>query len=354
MACSDSIGCRIVVWYNKAVMAYESLHNHTNISDGAQSHLEVLDTAERHGFGVVAFTDHDILPGEKELNALKAYRGPVKWFIGCEITSGLPKELGGGPTSMFHILGLFTDPFNEKLKEHSKQALQARAERMERIVSNLHGLGFAVTAADCLEASGGESVGRPHIVQALLKRDANIALIEGLRADMERASRTDAALKEKYDAMMAQASQKGSSAYPYAIFLSDDSFIPGIYVDYLYSIDMDKSVRLIRGAGGAAILAHWGTVKRKINIAMLEGFLEEKRLDGVETASGFITGDDSETQLQQAAERTGALQTIGIDAHRPEDFEHFVNERNIAERTKGMAGRVIERINPSLEWSNFS
>lgn len=88
-------------------MNYESLHNHTTTSDGEQSHLEVLETAEKNGFRAVAFTDHDTLPNEQEMEKLKAYTGPVKWLVGCEISSGLPKELGGGPISMFHILGLF-------------------------------------------------------------------------------------------------------------------------------------------------------------------------------------------------------------------------------------------------------
>jgi len=46
-------------------MNYESLHNHTSISNGAQTHLEVLEIAEKYGFGTIAFTDHDTLPNEE-------------------------------------------------------------------------------------------------------------------------------------------------------------------------------------------------------------------------------------------------------------------------------------------------
>jgi len=106
----------------------------------------MLANAEKNGFGVIAFTDHDILPSKEKLAELKSYKGPVKWFIGCEITSGLPKELGGGPASMFHILGLFVDPLNKELLAHSKKALAARAERMERIVENLRGIGFKINS----------------------------------------------------------------------------------------------------------------------------------------------------------------------------------------------------------------
>lgn len=333
---------------------YESLHNHTTTSDGTQSHLEVLATAEKYGFGVVAFTDHDTLPSKEDLEKLKAYTGPVKWFVGCEISSGLPKELGGGPTSMFHILGLFTDPFNEALLEHSRKALAARQERMERIVDNLQRIGFRIEVEDCLRASGGESVGRPHIVEALVQNEANVALLERMMEKMRAAAENDEAIRAKYENTLAQAKQKGVRAYPYGLFLSDDSFIRGVYVDYLYSIDMDKSVELIRGAGGVAILAHWGTIKHKINAAMLEKFLKEKRLDGVEVASGFsVDNFDATDELERIAQKTGVLRTIGIDAHRAEDFEHFANAEHIAKKTVGMTADLIAKINPDLSWSNI-
>lgn len=337
-------------------MNYESLHNHTNISDGAQSHLDVLKTAEKYGFRTVAFTDHDILPNEEQLQKLKEYKGPMNWFIGCEISSGLPKELGGGPTSMFHILGLFTDPFNADLKKHSELALKARKDRMERIVENLNNLGFTITVEDCLRASKGESVGRPHIVEALLEYARNIELMEDMRKDMEKESENNPILKKKYDGMMKQAETKGVSAYPYGIFLSDDAFIPGTYVDYTYSTDMDKSVELIRNAGGVAILAHWGTIKHKISIEMVEQFLKEGRLDGVEVASGFSveTNNEHTELLKKVARKTNSLQTVGIDAHRPKDFASFAKAKEVAGETVGQTQNIVERIKPSLEWSNFA
>ncbi|MDB5179243.1 MAG: hypothetical protein JWN01_1186, partial [Patescibacteria group bacterium] len=250
-------------------LKFESLHNHTTASDGMQSYAEVLETAARTGFGVVAFTDHDMLPSEKDLAWLRAYEGPVKWLLGCEITSGLPKELGGGAASMFHILGLFTDPTNQALREHCVRALAARTERMERIVANLKGLGFTISVDDCLQASGGESVGRPHIVRALNSHAENATVLAGIKADMAKDAVSSMEVAHKYMRM----AQRDASDEPYALFLSDAAYLPGIYVDYLYSLDMDAGVKLIREAGGQAILAHWPTIKRKINAEMVEGFL---------------------------------------------------------------------------------
>lgn len=334
-----------------STMKYESLHNHTTASDGAQTYLEVLATAEAAGFGVIAFTDHDMLPSEADLAALKAYDGPVKWLLGCEISSGLPRELGGGATSMLHILGLFTDPTNEALREHCRLALSARNERMERIVANLRGLGFKISEADCLRASNGESVGRPHIVKALGMYEGNATVMDGIRVEMERAAVTSAGVAMDYMRMM----QRDPSDYPYRLFLSDDAFIPGIYVDYLYTTDMDASVKLIRDAGGVAVLAHWPTIWRKIDAGMLEGFLRDGRLDGVELRSGFYDSEveSAERQLIAMAGRTGAYTTYGIDGHREVDIERFVKDRELAGKTIGQTARLIEKVKPDLTWSNL-
>ncbi len=112
---------------------YESLHNHTTASDGHLDHIELLNKGYAEGFGLMAFTDHDVLPNDEALARLKDYDGPMKWLTGVEISSGLPKELGGGPASMFHILGLFVDPHNKALMEHCQTAVAARNERMEQI-----------------------------------------------------------------------------------------------------------------------------------------------------------------------------------------------------------------------------
>ncbi len=334
------------------MLKYESLHNHTTASDGSQTYAEVLKTAERNRFAVMAFTDHDMLPSEADLAFLKSYSGPVKWLLGCEISSGLPKELGGGVASMFHILGLFTNPTDAALREHCRQALAARTERMERIVANLRSLGFAISVDDCLAASGGESVGRPHIVRALAAHPENTAIIMAMKDDMERAAVSSPAAGMAYMQMM----QRDPSDYPYRLFLSDDAFIAGIYVDYLYSIDMDASVKLIRDAGGVAILAHWPTIKRKIDAEMLAGFLADKRLDGVELRSGFSDSgvEGAARQLAAMAQKADALTTYGIDGHREEDIERFANDVNLAQRTVGQTQTLLQRLQPDLHWSNLA
>jgi predicted metal-dependent phosphoesterase TrpH len=331
---------------------YESLHNHTTASDGTQSYLEVLEAARRNKVSLVAFTDHDTLPSAADLATLKAYEGPVKWMVGCEISSGLPMELGGGVTSSLHILGLFTDPTNAALLEHCRKAVAARTERMERIVQNLNGLKFVVSVEDCLRESGGETVGRPHIVRALNSHPENAAIIEKIRMDMEVAAVKSMDTAMDYAHMM----ERPASDYPYRLFLSDDAFISGIYVDYLYSVDFDSAVKLIRDAGGVAVIAHWYTASRKIDPQMLEGMLEAGRLDGVEIMGNPTNpaARRAEPILNAIAKRTGCIATYGIDGHRESDIENFTSEQSVAGKSIGQVAKLVERVKPNLEFSNLT
>lgn len=334
---------------------YQTLHCHTKTSDGELSHREVLDVCAEHNISVVAFTDHDALPSEAAVRELQSSKDhPTKWIIGCEISSGWPKEIGG-IGSNFHIVGLFVNPFSRALVERNYKAQQARVERMERMVKNLRNLGFTVSADDCLKESGGEAVGRPHIVAALKKGEHNIKIIEDLRKKMAKNAKGNPTLKEKYEKMM----ERGEEQYPYVLFLDSEAYIPGIYVDYLYYTDMDESVRLIRSAGGVAILAHWTFSKNKVGQKMIEGFFRDDRLDGAEAVFGLGVTErleevkqDMET-VRQLTEKYSKLQSGGADAHRKEDFEYFAQQEWFARKTIGLVERMMEMRDLNLEWSSL-
>jgi len=337
----------------------QTLHSHTINSDGELTHRQVLKVCEQNNIGVIAFTDHDGVLGEKEIAELRSYKGPVKWISGIEISSGLPKELGGGPASDFHIVGLFVDPTNTALAEHCKLAQKARVDRMQKMVKNLVDLGFSITEEDCLRASGGEAVARPHIVTAIKSKASNLKIIENMRLKMEEEAKSNADIKIRYNLMMEQ----GENQYPYKLFLAEDAYIPNVYVDYQYSTDMDTSVKLIREAGGVAILAHYFTVAKKINREMLDQFLMENRLDGAETVYGLFamnTGTEIEKYLKETeiiakelVEKNDKVQSGGADAHKEKDFIMFSNSGDYAKRTESFAQNIISKLNINTKWSNF-
>lgn len=337
---------------------YQTLHCHTTVSDGKLTYEEVLDTCRESNIEIVAFTDHDSVPNADALKKLESLRShPVKWISGIEISTGALKESGGGPTSGVHMVGLFVDPTSKSLVEYCQKSQAARIDRMQKIVKNLQSLGFKITADDCLEASGGEAVGRPHIRDALLTNDHNLNVIEALRRKMEAASKDNDKTSKEYQIMIEQ----GLSQYPFSLFLKEDAFIPGIYAEKEYWVDFDGAADLIRNAGGLAILAHYTFSKRAVDDVWLDKLFAQNRLDGAETIYGLpymrtaleqeILKD--EKTVEALAMKYSKVTSGGVDAHAKEDFELFSSNHAYAVRTIGMTERIIKQTGINTTWSSI-
>ena len=341
----------------KRKLSYQTLHGHTTTSDGLLNYLEVLDVCAENNIGVMGFTDHDSLPDEKNVELLKENKNhPTKWVIGIEISSGLPKGMKGSSSGL-HIVGLFVDPFDKDLLEHSKKSFDSRIEGMEKTVKNLKKLGFDITAEQVLKVAGDAAVGRPHIVQAIKSKKKNLKIIEEMMKKMESDAKKDSEIKKKYDKMM----KFGERQYPYVLFLSQDSYIKGEYFSYTYRPDFDKCVSLIRNSGGLAFLAHWFTAKNKITEKVLDKLLKENRLDGVETIYGLWTGmnitrtnmNKQRAILKRLAKKHNKLESGGVDAHSKEDFKLFAKEKWYSDWTLGMVEKIIEKSKVDTTWSSI-
>lgn len=322
----------------------ESLHTHTTLSDGKLSHTELFELAEALNVSVLAFTDHDAVPTPKILVEIEALReSTTKWIIGIELTTDLPHELAPNSAAV-HVIGLFVDPENEALLHHCHRAQESRIKRMRKIVEGLQRLGFNISAEECLRASGGESIGRPHIVEALRKHTENNNIIEKLRVEMKLAGERDPKIKAQYDRMI----EKGEPSYPYTLFLTPESF-KSAYYDHDYMPTLDEGVSLIRGAGGIAILAHYYTVSKKMPIEILEKLLAEKRLDGVEVVYGlreYGTIEEESIKAERAvlhdlAEKYVAIVAGGSDAHRKEDLEFYASNEWFSGETNGFTSKIL-------------
>lgn len=135
------------------------LHCHTCRSDGALSPTDLVALATRSGLDVLAITDHDTLAGLPEARA--AIGGhPLHLIAGVELTVRHP---GGG----FHLLGYFDRDDPDPLLDHLAQIPRQRVERAQKILARLADQGAALDIDRVLERSG-ETVGRPHIADALV------------------------------------------------------------------------------------------------------------------------------------------------------------------------------------------
>ena len=133
-----------------SALPYQTLHSHTVVSDGKINYEQALDTCVKNKIGVIAFTDHDALPGEKELKELEDLKNhEVEYVIGIELSSGFPKEIGG-TGSLFHIVGLFVDPHNKPLLDYTKTLEESRRVRTQVTITNLQKVGFNISFDDVL------------------------------------------------------------------------------------------------------------------------------------------------------------------------------------------------------------
>lgn len=335
----------------------ESLHTHTTLSDGKLSHRELFNLAESLGVAVLAFTDHDAVPTSEIMQELETFRQRLtKWVIGIEITATLPKEVSS-QLSVTHTIGLFVDPFNPDLVQHCRLAQGARVRRMEKIVGNLQALGLQLTKEDCLEMSAGESVGRPHIVRALEKYPENAVVMDKIRREMAKEAETNPLLQEQYTRMM----EKGERQHPYTLFLSADSY-RNAYVEHDYMPTFDEAVALIRNAGGIAVIAHYFTIRSKMDLGFFDKLLTEKRIDGAEVVYGMreygTSGEKAlvaeQTALREIIKKHGVLALGGSDAHTREDLEYYVEQDWFSAETAGFTEKIVATGRVNKKFSSLS
>lgn len=194
-------------WYSRH-MAYD-LHTHSNCSDGSLPPEEVARRAARAALTGIALTDHDTTAGVERAAAVAG--AELRVLTGCEFSA----EVDGDSV---HVLGIAFDA-DEPVFAEARQAIRDdRVRRAERTVERLRELGAPVTYEQVLEAAGGAAVGRPHIARAMVAAGVVGTVDEAFSLDW--------------------------------IGTGGRAYVPK------QAVTPVEAVALIRGAGGAAVLAH--------------------------------------------------------------------------------------------------
>lgn len=137
------------------------LHIHSQYSDGTLSPIEIVSRAKQCGLDVISITDHDSVGGIEA--ALETGRD-----VGVEVIPGIELSASYNGTEV-HILGYFIDQKNEELVSSLAGFRNERLKRAERIVGKLNDLKIPITIESVLGHVTGDSVGRPHIADTLVK-----------------------------------------------------------------------------------------------------------------------------------------------------------------------------------------
>lgn len=339
------------------ISSLQSLHNHTLLSDGLLTYQQSLNSAQKYGIGVVAFTEHDFLPDSKQINQLKKLETKIKWLIGIELSAGQPRELGGGPNGP-HMIGLFIDPTNKRLLGHCQKSLEQRMIRMQKMVKSFVSLGFDISVKDVLKVAKGRSVGQPHIVGALRSKAKNLKLVDEYLVKLKKDAENNPKLAKLYKNMH----QQGQGQYVYGLFLRDDGYLSKqVRADYEYWLDFDQSVELIRSAGGISIFAHYAMHKINFPLKIVEKILKENRVDGAEIVYGLWTkGTDEEEETEKDrnniknwVKKYDKIASGGADAHKEEDYKNFSEDKKYSKETTGMLEDILVKKKVDITWSNL-
>lgn len=246
------------------------LHLHSTNSDGSDTPEQLVRRGRRLGLRAIALTDHDNMGGVPEF--LEACRAcGLTGLAGVEISAAV----GDGHGTM-HILGYGVDPHHPLVQESLERVLEGRAWRNEQILAKLNELGLELEWAEVQACAGEDVVGRPHFAQALIDRGHLSSVAEA------------------FDRYLA----KGRPAY----------------VDR-YRLYPEEGIRMIREAGGVAVLAHpfsWENSEPRLEAGLRT--LKEQGLAGIEAVYSEYTPEQTLTLLRMA-KRMGLLTTGGSDYH---------------------------------------
>lgn len=245
------------------------LHTHSLVSDGTDTPTQLVRKAAEAGLGAFALTDHDTFDGLREAR-LAGQRAGVEVLSGMEMST----EHRG---SAVHLLAYGCDPHDAVLLDELARIRVGRSDRVPTMVARLNELGMDLTVEDVVRTSGGASLGRPHVADALVARGYVPNRDEAFRLWL-------------YD---------GGPAYAER-----------------YATELTTAIELVQRTRGVAVLAHpWGRGHRA---ALPESFLaelvNEYGLDGIEVDH---PDHDAETrvELRALARRLGVLVTGSSDYH---------------------------------------
>ena len=110
----------------------------------------------------MAITDHDIVDGIP--HAMEAATKPgIEIIPGVELSSRFNGQ-------ELHVLGYCFDWQDPTFREHLARQRLSRRARIPQIIERLHALGIALSEDEVKAKAGSDSIGRPHVAQALVDK----------------------------------------------------------------------------------------------------------------------------------------------------------------------------------------
>ena len=246
-------------------MSTVDLHLHTTASDGRLSPSELVHYLAAQKLRFAAITDHDSTEGLPEALKVKEQYPDLTLVPGIELSTE-------APGTEVHVLGYFINWQDQEFQSVLTNFRRGRVGRAQGIVERLMGLGLPLEWERVLYFAGDGAVGRPHIALAMVEK--------GYVSDVRQA---------------------------FDLYLGRNG---PAYVDRQKLTPRD-AIEIIRGVGGAAVLAHPSWVDQ------LDTHLEEMKeagLAGMEVYYGNYS-PNLVSDLKRTADRFDLVPCGGSDYH---------------------------------------
>ena len=245
------------------------LHTHSTASDGTLSPEALVELAAKQGITAIALTDHETVTGVVSAQE----RGKD---LGVEVVSAVEIGASLDKVGEVHLLGYFINTRDESLLDCLEWLREERRSRGRKIVERLRELGALITFEQVEKIAQGESLGRPHIAQALVDNGQATSVKKAFEIYLK--STGPANIKRE-------------------------------------QLEADEAISLIRRAGGIAVLAHPCTVGGQSDeLPRVIGLLMELGLEGIEV---FYSQHNAKqvSYYKKLATVSGLLMTTGSDFH---------------------------------------
>jgi len=245
------------------------LHMHSTASDGMNTPKELVRLAAERGLRGIALTDHDTVAGAREA-------AEEAELVGLEFVPGIEISTRAGEKDI-HVLGYFVNPADTLFLERLAGLRGIRDQRNDLILARLRELGVDITLDEVKDRGGrplkpGESVGRPHMADVLVRK--------GYAVD----------LRDAFDRYLAE----GAAAY-----VTPPRITP------------TEAAEWIREAGGVPVLAHPGLYE---DDKLVREVIEGANVVGIEVRHPDHDAAGEE-RYRELARQYKLIATAGSDYH---------------------------------------